>query len=576
MNYRHFKYEPWLYALAFLIALTVRLIGLGTLPLNDAESWLALQALHLADGLKPVLGPHPAYILFTTPFFFLYGGGTNFLARLIPALIGSALVFAPLLFADRFKPRPSLILAFFIALDPGMIAISRQAGSPILAITFFAFAWGYWNQNKPRLFAAFSALTLLGGPSIWAGLLGIGITWAIRQGLEARSTQREEDALVQDQVDGPEVKRDVAQHPALNAETLSTFAVTFVIAGTLFFSAPNGLSAALASIPAYVSDWLTPSKIQPGWLIISLVAYQPFAVLLALIAIIRGWVQGSSRIIPLSIWFLISLLLAVFLPGREIADLAWALLPLWAMAALELARNLNIYVEERREVVGTTILTVFLWVFGWLNFSAWVWQSPGYAGYNQHLLLVFGSLVLLILSLVLVAFGWSIHVAQRGAVWGLGLALGVLGLAGAFGVMGLHGVNKPELWWQPSIPVQANLLEATVSEVSEWGAGNDNAFPVIIYGVESPALEWALREHNPTKVDSLDEATSPALVVSHVANDPSLSASYRGQDFAWRQTISWEIATAPNWLRWLAYREMTQSGEPIVLWARNDLFLDSK
>src|SRR5690349_5445507 len=150
MNYRHFKYEGWLYGLAFLLAIALRLIGLGHMPLNDSEATLALQALQLASGLKPVLDPHPAYILFTTPLFFLYGGGMNALARLVPALVGSALVFAPLLFQDRIKPRPGLILAFFIALDPGMVAISRQAGSPILAITFLIFAFGFFNKNSFR------------------------------------------------------------------------------------------------------------------------------------------------------------------------------------------------------------------------------------------------------------------------------------------------------------------------------------------------------------------------------------------------------------------------------------------
>ena len=582
MNYRHFKYESWLYALAFLIALAVRLIGLGTLPLNDAEAQLALQSLQLADGLKPALGPHPAYILFTMPLFFLYGGGTNFLARLIPALIGSVLVFAPLLFTNRLKPRPSLLLAFFLALDPGMVAISRQVGSPILALTFFVFAWGFWNQNKPRLFASFGALALLGGPSIWAGLLGLGITWAIRQGLEFRPAKAEDESVVLDQADGSGVKPEVmpvevqSRNPIFTTEILSTFAVTFIAAGTLFFVVPNGLSAALASIPAYLIHWIVPSQMQPGWMLVSLLAYQPFAVLLASIATIRGWVRGSRRVIPLSVWFLVAFLLAIFQPGRQMADLAWALLPLLGMAALELTRNVDVFPEERIEVFGTTMLTAFLWGFGWLNFLSVVWLAPGYEKYNLYTLLVFGSLFLLLLSLVLVAFGWSIHVAQRGAIWGLGLALGVLGLAGAMGVSGLHGISRPELWWQPKIPAQANLLEATVREVSEWGVGHDDALPVLIYGVDSPALEWVLREHNPIQVDSLDVSTAPALVVSNYEDNPNLSASYRGQDFTWRLTTSWEIAKTPDWFRWLAYREMPQSGEIIVLWARNDLFFDSK
>ena len=42
----------------------------------------------------------------------------------------------------------------------------------------------------------------------------------------------------------------------------------------------------------------------------------------------------------------VALLLAVFIPSRQMADLSWALIPLWAMAALELARNADVFSEE--------------------------------------------------------------------------------------------------------------------------------------------------------------------------------------------------------------------------------------
>ena len=92
MTYRHFKYESQLYILAFLIALFVRLVHLGGLPLTDAEAAPALQALRISHSEDPALDPHPLYILSTSVLFLLYGGGTNFLARLIPALIGGRLV----------------------------------------------------------------------------------------------------------------------------------------------------------------------------------------------------------------------------------------------------------------------------------------------------------------------------------------------------------------------------------------------------------------------------------------------------------------------------------------------------
>ena len=117
MNFSRLKYEGWLYGLAFLIALGFRLIALGATPLTDSEATLAMQALHITQGAHPLLGPQPAYILLTSIFFTVIES-TNFMARLIPALVGSILVFAPSYFREQLNPRPALILAFLIAIDP--------------------------------------------------------------------------------------------------------------------------------------------------------------------------------------------------------------------------------------------------------------------------------------------------------------------------------------------------------------------------------------------------------------------------------------------------------------------------
>ncbi|MDP1545231.1 MAG: hypothetical protein Q8L87_04350 [Anaerolineales bacterium] len=551
MTYRRFKYESLLYLLAFLIAIALRFIQLGGMPLADAEAAPALQALRIAQGESPALAPHPFYILTTSVLFFLYSGGTNFLARLLPALIGSLLVLAPLLFDDRLKPRPSLLLAFFIALDPGMVAISRQAASPIFAIAFLVFTFGFLNKNKPALASAFAALALLSGPSIWLGLLGLGITWAILQAF-------------------------IRSKPfAFNFTTfnLPTFFITFLTIGTLFFIAPNGLSAAFASIPAFITTWAKTSDVTAGRLFLSILVYQPLAFLLALIAIIRGWIRNIQRIIFLSVWLLVSLLLAIFLPSRQMGDLAWVLIPLGALAALELSRCFNIYPEERSEVAGVSFLTVFIWLFAWMGFSGMVWIPADTSEYVLRLWLLIGSLVLLVLSLLLVAAGWSIRTSQFGGVWGMVIALGLLGFSGALGSAGLRGLNSPELWWLPSTPAQANLLQATVREISEYGMGDDFSAEVVIVGLDIPSLEWALRRHPVEVVASLDVASSPRFVITAFEMNPALVAGYRGQDFAWRQSPAWNSAAPAAWMRWVVLREMPQAGETIILWARDDLFL---
>lgn len=567
MIYRRFKYEALFYILAFLIALGVRLIQLDAMPLTDAEAAPALQALQISQGADTSLSPHPFYILSTSILFLVYGGGTDFLARLMPALMGSLLVFAPLLFDDRIKPRPGLILALFLAIDPGLIALSRQAASPIFAVGFLVFTAGFLNKNKPALTVICAALALLSGPAIWLGLLGIGITWAISQAFKRPAVQEEENG-------GTVPSSWTVFKSNLRPPVIILFLITLVTAGTLFLTVPNGIGAAFASIPAFLSRWVQTSDLSGGLLLLSLLIYQPLALLLALIALIRGWVRGVRRIMFLSIWLLVSLLLAVFLPSRQMADLVWALLPLSVLASLELARHLNVFPEERKEVFGVAALTVFIWSFAWLGFAGMTWFPADSKEYLLRFWMLVGALVLLVLSLLLIAAGWSARTARLGGIWGLAVALGVLTIGGAFGSAGLRGKNFPELWWLPASPVQADLLRDSVSQLSELGMGNDTSANVVIVRLDSPALEWALRDHPVQVVDALDASSSPDLVVTPYEMDPVLVAAYRGQDFSWDQSPVWSDAAPSLWFRWVTLREMPQASETIILWARDDLFLD--
>ena len=556
---KSFRRENVLYLLAFVLALAVRLIRLGTLPLTDLEAKWALQALGVAQGTRPALGSQPAYVLLTSIFFFLYGGGTNFLARLVPALTGSALVFAPMLFRDRLKPRPSLILAFFLALDPGLVALSRQAGSSILAITFLFLAWGFWRQKNAPWAGVFAGLALLSGPALWAGLLGLILTWAILQAWER----------------GP--KTESAQRPA-RSEWYSAlwFGLgTLILGGTLFFLSPNGLGAWMSSLPEYVAGWRNPSGISFGMLLFSLVVYQPLALILGLIAVVRGLWFKNRRATRLSLWALVALLLALFYPARQVSDLAWMLIPLWSLAALELARNLKVFSEERVEVLGVVGLSVLILAFSWLDFLALNQTAMPSDQANLRAWLLFGSLFLLVMSVLLVAVVWSIRSARLGAVWGLVAALGIYSLNAMLSAGGLRVAPGVELWNAGTAPAESDLLLMTVDQISDWSKTNINAQPVTIAGIDSPALEWLLHKHKVEVVSSLDASASPPIVVTTGQDNPSLAAGYRGQSFIWRQSPLWNDAQVVDWMRWVAFHQMPQNSETVIVWVRDDLFIDS-
>src|SRR5258707_10420247 len=327
MDSSRIKNEGLLYWLAFLIAIAFRFIQLGAAPLTDSEARIALQAFHIAQSQTQLLAPQPAYILFTSLFFAIIKS-TNFMARVVPALTGSAMIFTPYFFREKIRSRPALILAFLFAIDPGLVALSRQSNGTILAVTFLLFAWGMWINRRVTTAGIFLGLALLSGPSIWSGLPILGLTWLFLRVVQPRP------------MINPEATDAPADSQTSNNEVRNIFIpliATILLAGTLFFTIPNGLSAALASLPAYLKGWVSASPMSTGRTLLTFVAYELLGISLATLSLIRGFRINSKRILRLSLWLAVALLLAVFY--RQTNELAWAIIPLLALAAMELSQD---------------------------------------------------------------------------------------------------------------------------------------------------------------------------------------------------------------------------------------------
>ena len=590
MRFRSVKYESILYVIAFILAAALRFIQLGALPLSDTEAQWALQAFKVAQGTRPLLGSQPIYLLPTSLLFFLFGT-SNFLARFVPALTGSVLILVPYLFRQRLKPIPGLFLAFFLALDPGLVSLSRQAGSLIPALTFVLLAWAFWWGKRPRVAGVLAGLALLSGPSVWAGLLGLGLAWLLYRTVEGRSARAKAEETEASQEAETDESVDNVRRGDLKVALIFGGA-TILLGGTMFLLSPNGLSAWLNSLPVYLSGWVRPSGVPAGRLLFALIAYEPLAVLFGLAAAVRGWWQRRKRYIRLSLWFLTALLVALFYPGRQVGDLAWALIPFWLLAALELSNHTRIFFEERREVAGMTILVVILLTFSWLDYAGIaldplnpvnVTSNAIQVGGNilfEHLpptryVLLISVLLLLAVSVLMVALGWSARTARLGSVWGLTIALGVYSLGMAWGATGLRTPGGWELWWPDRRPAQANLLLTTVNEQSQWSTGDNTGQDVTLLNIGSPALEWLLRGRTVHMVPTLDMQTPPPIVISGQSESLNLPVAYRGQDFTWRQGPLWEIAGIYEWIKWSVFRDMPYDDETVIVWVRSDLFVDA-
>ena len=587
------------FALAFALALVIRLLRLGEIPLSDFEAGWALQSLGLARGLPVEFGPQPAYVNLTALFFFVLQA-SNFAARLLPALAGSALTLAPLFFRDRLGEKTALVLAFLLVFEPGLVALSRQAGSPILALTALIFAWGAWRNGYLRLSGFFAGLALLSGSSLWFGLLGLVLAFLL-----ARSFSTE----ISFSIDKERAR------PAL------FFALgTYLVFGSFFLLAPGGLSAGLTSIPAIFTNLQNLTDVSALRMLAALVFYQPLALILAIATLLRLLSRSDSSVVFLGFWLVVSLLVALVYPARQISDLAWALIPLWALAAIELARWLrpiepvlemraerlpeplnlneieivspalpgeddpagNEMIPTRLsngiwETLGMAALTLVLLSFSWLNFtgvSLYTFDTPTM---QLRWLVTAGALVLLVLSVVLVAFGWSTRVAVQGFVWGGLIALALYSLSMTMFAASLRSDLSVEMWPDGPQASRLNLILDQMGDVSQNSRGSKDALDVTIVGVDSPALLWLLRDWRITQAQVVSFDAVPDLMITDAGfSGPELESSYRGVDFPLGFYPGWTQATSAEWMRWAVLHELPQGERFVILWARSDLFPDSQ
>ena len=593
------KFEPTLehafYFLAVVLAVGLRFLHLGALPLSDFEANWALQAMRVTQGMHPVIGPNPAYVHLTAILFYIFSG-TNFLARFWPALAGSALIPATWLLRSRIGRIPAIVLAFGLAIDPGLVGISRLAGGPMLAISCLVLAGLFWMDDHQSLCGLFVGLALLSGPSVWFGLLGLVLAWAFITvfGIKPPSQAREDSGVkkpeenpedgADEKVGGevtstPEVSNPARQTRKFsiskNRSMLAWGLGTLLVVGSLLVLSPLGLPALLMSFVDFLRGWWTLSGVPLWKLLLALPAYEILPLGFGIAGIVRGFLKRDADSIRLGTWAMVALVLAVVYPGKQTSDLAWALLPLWTLAAIELGHHFDFAGHNFWELGGVMVLVDSLLVFGWLNLASVTTLPLGTQEANMRLSLMFAVVLLISLSLVLVRAGWSAATARLGGIWSGMLALTAFTVAMSTGAAGIREPLTMELWQPEPRAGRLDVLLKVANQISDLNSGATGSLPLTILGVNSPALDWLFRDWQVQKVDELAPDATPEMIISSV-DKLSLTANYRGEALPLTEAANWAQATPSDWLKWFIYRQMPILRQNVILWVRSDLMLDSQ
>ncbi len=570
MKSNRWTIENSLYALALLLALAVRLVALKAAALNDVEAGWAWQALGLARGQAVDIGPQPLYVLFTGLLFSILGTD-NFLARLLPALAGGFLVLFPFFMRGYFGKRAALIIAFGLALDPALVFLSRSAGSQVPALAFSLLALAAAFSRRPAWTGLFAGLALLAGPQVLAGALGIGLVWIagrllVNAGvLQPMNLQKNDEASSEG-------------HPVRLG--LYFLAGTLLAAGTLFFRFPQGLGALADILPAYFNGWTSASGVPALRIPLAWIVYLPLVFFIGLAGVARAWIGWHPQFNNmrwLSLWAFFALAVAMLYPARQVFDLAWALVPLWALTAMEIVCDLDVVKARTNTLIslGQAALIFLLLVFAWFALAGLSHFTGDMlpVGLRSAALLVTGAGALAAVTTVLVALGWNWETARRGLVWGIIVTFGLYMLSGMWGSAQLRAGGAQDLWSTAPTVVQADLLSNTISDLSMWNTGQDDSLQIISL-VDYPSLKWALRNWPQTTfTNQVPAGELPAIIITTKdQSNLSISQSYRGHEFDWENVQDWQGISPPDFPSWLAFRDAPVKQTPIILWARTSLF----
>ncbi len=587
MKQTSFSLQTALVWSAFVIGALIRFSALGSTPLTDGEAELALQALQITQGKATTIQAYPLEVLVSAGLFFLFGS-SNFLARFLAATSGTLLILAVISLRRRLGTPLTLILAFALALDPAFVAQSRQMGSVMPAVAALGGICLFASQARWSLVGLALGFGLLSGAPFWYGglllLLAAGaFTW-----LEKRlsSAPTFSAALWEEMLPPREALRTAGGATLL----------TLLFGSTLFFLYPRGLGATLVPLLGYLKGWTGPASVSIPHLGLSLGVYQAVVLLFGGICMVRSLIARWQNALAseqrwqgfLALWFGLAFLLAILYPARQLTNLIWVILPLWILAAQEIAR----WVESLEQPVWANFLLagvtcVFLALF-WLQLAAY--SSLVAYGITDWLRFasLFSSLAVIALFVWLAEMAWSARLAWQGLILGVLIAFILSTVSAVWGVSFSHPwsqVFRQELWKPYPQIGDADLLLKTVQDLARWKSGRADHLDIVI-AVDSSALRWLLRHQAQVTVLPEDQALVqlsvpqrgqlPALLITPASiENPALAATYRGQDFNWRYQPNWQ-GIPPFPLNWLLFRQGSWEIQPIILWARTDLFPDSQ
>jgi Dolichyl-phosphate-mannose-protein mannosyltransferase len=528
---------------ALVLAAVARLPALGALPLSVSDSARAYAIWQVAGGHLPGAWSGDLVQSLTAAIVRIFGAGDG-TARLASALLGIAFV-GTLWFYRPFVGRAAALLAaYFLALSPVSIVVSRSL-SPYGAGALFALGAGAALLNfidRPRP-----------APVAWmAGLIGLGFSTdaSFLVFLIAAMLFCAIEGLWLQQESLVAAGRYVREHGSLLRSAGLILLAGLIVSLTRFGIVPDRLrsgatvswSDAFLGVPAAAAANLPPWHFP----ITALLAYEPFifigGVASAIVLILRGRSRTSLGERFVLYWGCAALVFALVAVQREAGQLPALIAALCLLTAVATVELLGLARWDLlRQAVAPSLLAIPAFVYVLFVFESTTVQTP-LSGSQQlaMALLVAGGAGLIVLGAM-----W----ARESAPAYLAICALVVGTFFAIHTLTRVGFQAgDEFLLGPVATAGAPALGSGLAQIATQVRGNIGVDPSL-----SPPMAWYTRGNpairiqspTPTSAAAVTPVNSPGMIgfTSLVPENEIVRAWYP------------DSINLTGILRWLLYRQ---------------------
>jgi hypothetical protein len=517
------------WAAVVLLAMMLRTTELDKAPLSSREASTAVLAWQAAAAGTVPAGQYSPALLAATAGLFAVAGSGDALARLWPALAGTALVLAPVLLRRHLGVLGALAAGLCLALSPTAVVAARQLDPTAIAALGIAICLGavlrfFDAPDRRWLWLASGALALAlatGSPAfgllvplLVAGGALLSLGWA--------------------RWDSDQIRAILHRH---GWEAGLVLSVSLVMLATGLGWNLSGLGALGESPLTWLAGTGSPQRdLSPAGL---LALYEPLILASGVLGLTYLLREQRALGTLLGVWAATALLLLLILPLRTPLDTLTVVLPGALLAGVgidHLAANLR----QRgtwRSIRFYVPVVVLLWTYMALMLGRYGAQAQ-----EVDLLLALLAFLMQALLLALFALVTGGDLALHALAVGSGLLLLAYTLSAGWGAGHVRPADPSEpLLDQPTAEEVRDLVH-TLRQLS-WQETGMPATLAFAYDTRSdPVLAWYLREFAEAQpIDLVAGNEVPPSVLVTLGKDIDLAdTELVGQDFALRRR--WEPA----------------------------------